>query len=260
MSSVATTLSADEYLREVLEREAVDASAQSPFRALGAEIERFIGPFGGGGLLALYPTGGFERGTANRTGRTIDFLASFSPRLTDPVAALYEGLFDLLERHGHNPVRRDVSISFRLKNAVVDLVPAKREAMGTDVHELWVVPARRVIKTNPAEHVAAIGASGRIEEIRVIKLWRDQVGLDFPSFYLELSVLAALRKRPQGTLSDNVWAALGYLESLFPARSVLDPVNANNIVSDLTAASVKDAIREAAQFARGGRAWSEIIR
>jgi hypothetical protein len=139
-------------------------------------------------------------------------------------------------------------------------VPAKREAMGTDVHELWVASANRMVKTNPTQHIIDVAGSGRIEEIRVIKLWRDQIGLNFPSFYLELSVIAALRKRPLGALADNVWAVLGYLENLFPARSVLDPVNANNIVSDLTDAATKDAVRKAAQFARGGRAWSEIIR
>jgi hypothetical protein len=94
----------------------------------------------------------------------------------------------------------------------------------------------------------------------VLKLWRDQHGLDFPSFYLELSVVAALRRRPAAGLAENVWAVLGYLESLFPARSVLDPVNANNIVSDQLTPAGRDAVRRAAQYCRHGRAWSEIIR
>jgi hypothetical protein len=93
----------------------------------------------------------------------------------------------------------------------------------------------------------------------VLKIWRDEQGLDFPSFYLELSVLAVLKRRPPAGLAENVWAVLGYFESLFPARSVLDPANAVNVVSDLLPPAEKDAIRKAAKYARAGRAWSEII-
>ena len=131
--------------------------------------------------------------------------------------------------------------------------------MITDVHELWLNRLGRMVKTNLTQHVLDTVAGGRREEIRIVKIWRDQQGLDFPSFYLELSVLAALKRRPAGTLAENVWAVFGYLESLFPARSVLDPVNAINIVSDLLGPPEKEAIRKAAQYARAGRAWSEIV-
>jgi hypothetical protein len=131
--------------------------------------------------------------------------------------------------------------------------------MITDVHELWLPGLQKVVKTNLTQHILDTQASGRREEIRVLKIWRDQQGLDFPSFYLELSVIAALKRRPQAALAENVWAIFGYLETLFPARSVLDPVNAVNVVSDLLAPPAKEAIRKAAQYARAGRAWSEIV-
>src|SRR5690606_7329810 len=118
----------------------------------------------------------------------------------------------------------------------------KREAMSGEVHELWISRSKRAIKTSPFAHARHIRESGRIDEIRCLKIWRDQIGLDFPSFYLELSVLAARRNRPQGRLADNVWTVLGYLETLFPARSLLDPFNANNIVSDHMDAAGKDGV------------------
>ena len=52
----------------------------------------------------------------------------------------------------------------------------------------------------------------------------------------------------------------GYLANLFPARSLLDPANANNIVSDQMTAAQRDAVRKAAQYARAGRSWHDIIR
>ena len=64
---------------------------------------------------------------------------------------------------------------------------------------------------------------------------------------------------PKGELAANVWTVFGYLESLFPARSVVDPANANNIVSDLLSPPQRDAIRKAAAFTRAARAWTDIV-
>jgi hypothetical protein len=262
MSSVVktTNVSADAYLRDILVREAVDTGMRSPLRALEAEILSLCKAFGGRKLLEVYPTGAFEKGTANVSGIAIDFLASFSPVINDPTEELFEGLFIALENRGFEPVRRDVSVALMAGDIAVDIVPGKREAMTTDVHELWLNRLGRAAKSNLTQHILDTTAGSRRDEIRVLKIWRDQHGLDFPSFYLELSVIAALRKRPAAGLAENVWAVLGYLESLFPARSVLDPVNANNIVSDQLTAAGRDAVRRAAQYCRNGRAWSEIIR
>jgi hypothetical protein len=252
-------VTADDYLRDVLEREAVDTSLQSPLRTLESEVLRFIRAYAGEKLIAISPTGGFEKGTANMTGRPIDFLASFAPTVREPVQALYEGLFAVLSDRKYEPIRHDTAVAVELKGVIVDIVVGKREAMHSDVHELWVDRSQRSVKTNPSQHVIDTIASGRREEIRTLKIWRDQLDLDFPTFYLELSVLAALRKRQGGGLAENVWTVLGYLETLFPARSVLDPVNANNIVSDHLKPEGKEAVRKAAAYARAGRAWSEII-
>jgi hypothetical protein len=259
MSLGVPPVSADEYLRGILAREAVDSATRSPLRALDGEVLRVLKAVTAGRRMELYPTGAFEKGTANSSGRQIDFLASFAPTTTDTVGHLYGQIFGTLDKLGYEPRRRDVSIAVTLKNVVLDIIPARREAMMSDVHEVWLPRLGKIVKTNLTQHILDIQASGRREEIRVIKIWRDRQGLDFPSFYLELSVIAALRRRPQAALAENVWAVLGYLESLFPARSALDPVNAVNIVSDLIGPPQKEAIRKAAQYARAGRAWSEIV-
>lgn len=253
-------MAADDYLRDVLAREAVDTTENSPYLGLLDDVADYARRLAGGGLLDVHPIGGFETGAANMTGRPIGFLYSFAPTLNDTIKVLYEGLFSMLDRLGYEPERRDVSIGFLYKNVPIDVTPAKREAMSSNVHELWVSRSSKSVKTSPEEHARYMIESRRIEEIRCLKIWRDQIGLDFPSFYLELSVIAALRQRPVGTLADNVWTVFGYLETLFPARSVLDPVNANNIVSDHVSAANKDAIRRAANLARSGKAWSQIIR
>ncbi len=173
---------------------------------------------------------------------------------------VYESLHGALEREGLGPVRRPVALGLLLEGATIDIIPAKRESIGNDIHEIYSSRRETGMKTNLTHHVLDTVESGRRDEIRILKLWRDQHGLEFPSFYLELATIAALRKRPFGELSNNVWHALGYFAQLFVARGTLDPANANNVVSDeLTTAEKLAIARVAAAIRTSGRPWSEIV-
>ena len=92
--------------------------------------------------------------------------------------------------------------------------------MLSEDHSLFRRRANTWTKTNVATHIAYVMYGGCIPEIRVLKLWRNQKGLDFPSFYLELAVIAALRGSG-GTLSQRVSQALTYIrDNLSPSLKV----------------------------------------
>jgi hypothetical protein len=259
MSSVVSYVSPSDYLRAILQREAVDTSTNAPLRQLEAEVQSLCERWAGRYLLEVYPGGAFEKGTANQSGISIDFIVSLLPQTPFLTRQIYESLFLHLERHGLEPERRTVSIGLRLDGATIDIIPAKRESLGNDVQEIYSARRNAAMKTNLNHHVLDVIESGRREEIRVLKLWRDQHELDFPSFYLELSTIAALRRRPLGELADNVWTALGYFEQLFVGRAILDPANANNVVSAEMTTNEKMAIAAAATATRGTRSWAEIV-
>ncbi|WP_421761423.1 hypothetical protein [Devosia sp.] len=260
MSAVVGRVSPSEYLRSILRREAVEEDASSNLRALEGKVDRLCGNWGGRHLLEVYPTGAFEKRMANKSGVNIDFLLSLSPETPFRIAEIYESLAGALKRQGFSPIRRPVSLGINLDGTEIDLIPAKREALSSDVHELHSTSSGFSTKTNLTQHVLDALENSRHEEVRVLKLWRDQNGLDLPSFYLELTSYAALRRRPLGELADNVWMVLGYLESLFVARGVLDPANANNVVSSELTTVAKKRVAQAAAAARAGRPWSEIVR
>ena len=74
----------------------------------------------------------------------------------------------------------------------MDLVPGKRQNALSDDHSLYRRKADTWTKTNVLTHARTVVGAGRADEIRILKLWRNQKGLDLPSFYLELSVIRAL--------------------------------------------------------------------
>ena len=260
MSAVVGRVSPSEYLRSLLRREAVEEGANSNLRALEGKVERLCGAWGGRHLLEVYPAGAFEKRMANKSGVNIDFVLSLSPQTPFRIAEIYESLAGALKRQGLSAIRRPVSLGINLDGVEIDLIPAKRESLSSDVYELHSTLSGLSTKTNLTQHVLDAHESSRHEEVRILKLWRDQNGLDFPSFYLELTTCAALRRRPPGELADNVWMVLGYLESLFVARGVLDPANANNVVSSELTTVAKKRVAQAAAAARAGRPWSEIVR
>jgi hypothetical protein len=155
----------------------------------------------------------------------------------------------------------------------VDLVPGKRQNALSDDHSLYRRKADTWTKTNVFTHARTVVGAGRADEIRIVKLWRNQKGLDFPSFYLELSVIRALAAKPlpgllsynpMPTLSQRVIGVFEYLRDCFPAARIADPANSNNIISeDLTAqekARVSAAAGAAREAAASASSWEDIVR
>jgi hypothetical protein len=160
---------------------------------------------------------------------------------------------------GYSPKRQNVSINIQVSGYKVDLVPAKRQDIYSGDHSLYRRRADTWTKTNVAKHIAYVALSGRTSEIRVIKLWRNQKGLDFPSFYLELTVINALSGQYSGTLSNNVWTVLRYLCDTFPNARVIDPANTNNVISDDLTTAERAKIKAAAEQALKATNWNQIV-
>jgi hypothetical protein len=160
--------------------------------------------------------------------------------------------------NGYTPKRQNVSINIRVNGYDVDLVPAKRQDSFSRDHSLYRRKADTWTKTNVEKHVGLVRISGRLQESRVIKLWRDQKGLDFPSFYLEMTVIATLAGRASGSLSGNVVKVLEYLRDTFPRARVVDPANTNNIISDDLTDNERAKVKATAEQALAGN-WSQFV-
>ncbi|WP_439600652.1 hypothetical protein [Devosia sp.] len=260
MSVATSTVSASDYLRDILARETVRLEAMGAAGRIDGKIAALCHAWGSRDIVDVTPGGGFEKSMANRSGVSLDYVVWIHARADRRIPELYESMFSAFQRLGLAPVRRNVTLALNLGTMVVDLLPAKRLSMISDIHEIYSTRRGIALTTNLHQHVLDSHDAGWQEEVRVLKLWRDQNGLDFPSYYLELATQAALRRRPAGALADNVWAALGFFERLLVPRAMLDPANAANVVSDELTAAQKRSIALAAAAARSGRPWSEIVR
>ena len=253
-----THMTADEYLYAILRREAVDTSATSPVRGVQAILQPILNEWGGMQLRAVHPSGSFAKGTANRSGTDIDLFISLKSDTTNTLKEIYKLLFNKLKEKGYTPKQQNVSVNIRVGGYDVDLVPAKHQGGNSQDHSLYRRRADSWTQTNVQEHIATVTRAGRTLESRVLKLWRNQKHLDFPSFYFELTVIAAL-SGARGTLSQNVWTAFEHLRDRFPNARVVDPANTNNIISDDLSSADKAKIAAAARQALAAPNWNQIV-
>ena len=259
MSVAARSVSASEYLRDILAREAVDRGPGSALAGIDGKIATLCSAWGSRHIIEVTAGGGFAKSMANRSGISVDYVVWIHAQSEHRIIQVYESMFAAFGRLGLAPVRRDVTMALRVGDFTVDLLPVKRLSMISDIHEIYSARRSAAITTNLYQHELDSHDAGWQDEVRILKLWRDQNGLDFPSYYLELAAQAALRRRPAGALVENVWHVLGFLERLLVPRAMLDPANAANIVSDELTAPQKRSIALAAAAARSGRPWSEIV-
>lgn len=251
-------MTADAYLQTILAREAVDTAATSPVRGVQAILQPAINEWGGVQLRMVHPSGSFAKGTANRCGTDIDLFISLKHDTTNALKEIYTTLFDKMKEKGYTPKQQNVSINVRVNGYSVDLVPAKHQGGPSEHHSLYRRRADTWTQTNVMTHIATVTKAGRIAESRIMKLWRNQKQLDFPSFYLELAVIEAL-SGARGTLSQNVWKAFEYLRDRLPNARVVDPANTNNIISDDLSIAEKKTLASAAGEALKATDWNQIV-
>lgn len=252
-------MTAEEYLNGVLAREAVDSSANSPVRGVRQTLLPTLQAWGGTALRSVEPSGSFAKGTANRSGTDIDLFVSLHDTTTTSLSDIYSSLFKALGQAGYNPTRQNVSINIRVGSYDVDVVPAKRQDATSEDHSLYRSRAGTWTKTNVQKHIAHVRQHGRLSESRILKLWRRQKGLDFPSFYVELAVIQALAGLSPSSLDGRVMKSLEYLRDSFVGARFVDPANTNNVISDDLTAAEKLAIKNAAAAAIAAPTWGGIV-
>ncbi|WP_447905146.1 hypothetical protein [Stenotrophomonas sepilia] len=253
-------MTGDHYLNAILAREAVDTSILSPALLAQATLAPVISAWGGALVQSVSPSGSFAKGTANASGTDVDLFISLHPSTPLGLRDIYLRLFNALRNAGYTVRKQDVSLGIHVGSIDVDLVPGKQQTPLTTDHSLYRSRADTWTKTNVQTHIDVVRAAGRQPETRIIKLWRDQNNLNFPSVYLELVVIRALQQNFSASLAERVWAVLQFLSTSLAVARVVDPANGSNVISDDLTLIEKLAIEHTAQVSLTQQTWGGIVR
>ena len=260
MSFVVGTVqdAASEYVAAVVKKYAVGVGAGSPAVRAANELIPALREWAGRYLLDIALSGSYAKGTATSLGTDVDVFISLSDVAGRSVKDIYWSLFRFLADRGLGPQAQNVSVRVASNGVQVDVVPGRVQSRdGSGDHTLYRRKKDSWVQTNVGEHVRLVAGSGRTREIRALKIWRERNRLDFPSFYLELTVMESLRSHVSRTgrrgapagLAGNVRRALEYLANHFLRARVVDPANSNNVISDDLGREEKRVIAVAARKA-----------
>ena len=251
-------ITTEQYAAPIVEKYHVAADTGSPSHRAVDEVIPLLKQWGKQYLLGLTLSGAYAKNTAIGLSSSVDILVALSPVPGMEMKKIFWSLFEFLTDQDLRPHTRNVSIQLKCKGLLVDLIPAcrDRESSGS---VLFDKRTGKAVHTDVAQHIHLIANSGRQQEICALKIWRERNGLDFPSFYLELSVLHALEAERFGQLSDNVLAVLRHLAGHFERTVIRDPANSANIVSEDLSAAEKQAVAKAARNALYDENWKKII-
>ena len=225
-------------------------------------LEPHIRTWANGHLYEVRLSGSFAKGTAITETTDIDIFISLNPTVStcNTLEQVYTTLRDRFTLSGHAAREQNVSIGITHTGLKIDVVAGVQQHVLSTDHSVWKRKAQTWTKTNIDEHVKYVRESGRVADIKAVKIWRKLRGLDFPSFYLELVVIEALKGRPRlvATPAENFVAVMSYLSLEFLTKKINDPANGANVLSDELTQVEKQAIQRAAAVTLRG-SWEEAI-
>ena len=253
-------MTSDEYLQNLIARYNVATGDGTAASNAGNAVYQIVKGWAGQQLREGSYSGSYAKGTAIRGGTDVDIFLSLKSDTSNTLKEIFNGLHSWITQNGYPYARKqNVSIHVVHNGCDVDLVPAVHLGGNTEDHWLYFNKSNRErTKTNVATHIDTVKSSGRINEIILAKVWRKNYGLEFPSFYLELAVIEALKYKRSG-IADHFLAVLDYLSNGFSSARFVDPANTTNIISDDLTVAEKNSIASQAAQSRRQQSWGSIV-
>jgi hypothetical protein len=246
----------DEYLTGILKKYAVNTTGAE---AAGQSIYPTLKNWGGDNLLNAEFSGSLAKGTAVSIGTDADIFLSLSSSVNETLADIYDTLYNAVTNAGYTARKQNVSIGVTCNGYSIDLVPGRRQSQYGNEHSLYVRKISSWTKTDVKKHISYVQNSGRIDEIRLLKIWRQLHNLEFPSFFLEMAVIDSLAYARTGNLATNMLTCLDFIRDNIKTVRYIDPANTNNIVSNDCMATEKATIAAQAASSRAQSNWESIV-
>jgi hypothetical protein len=247
----------DQYIETVLARHTYQPSFALSYAA--DHVIAKLNEWATTNLNRIAFTGSVPKTTAISGTTDLDIFVSLKADTPHSLKEIYDKLYDKANAEGWNPRRQNVSIGISHFGLEIDLVPGRLQSGYTYYHWLWKRKQETWQQTAPEIHVDKVKDSGRTREIRAVKIWRKNHGLDFPSFYLELTVMKALSGCTFTNLASNFLRALNYIATEFPTAAIEDPANTNNMISDDLTQAEKKTIAAQAKASHDAPGWSQTL-
>lgn len=250
-------MTSDQYLRQIINEH--KAPNLSFYDSRLTDVKKEIRNWAGGQLSEIKLSGSCVKKTALKGKADCDLFISLKSNTSNSLSEIYNLLDSHFHNAGYNTRKQNVSIGIKTNGLDIDLVPGKIHTGYKNYHSLYLSKKDSWTQTNIDLHIQNVNNTGRQDEIMLTKIWKDCHNLKFPSIYIELVVIHALKYKNKGQLAKNFWTVLEYLRDSIVSTKFTDPANSNNIISDMIFKYQKEEIQKTAKNSLNEKYWEQII-
>ena len=252
-------MTGDKYLQHIISKHTMLIGKNSSTYKAACEIWPVVEDWSNNYLTKITFSGSYAKGTAVKGGTDVDLFISLKSTVSNSLKEIYNSLYKRLDNDNYHPRKQNVSIGITWNEVKIDLIPAKRQDGHSNDHSIFKNKQQTWTKTNIVKHINKVQYSNRIDEIKLTKIWRNQYKLDFPSIYLELFVIDALHGKHTDQLSKNMMTVLSALAKDLKTKTITDPANTKNIISNDISRVTKQRIASQATNDRNKRYWDDVF-
>lgn len=250
-------MTSDQYLKNIID--VYKAANLTFYDTRLTNVKNEIRKWAGNQLSEIKLSGSCVKKTALKGKADCDLFISLKSDTTNTLSEIYNLLDTHFTSAGYTTRRQNVSIGIKTNGLDIDLVPGKIHSGYKNYHSLYLSKKNSWTQTNIDLHIQNVTTTGRQDEIMLTKIWKDCHNLKFPSIYIELVVIQALKYKNKGQLAKNFMTILEYLRDSFARTKYTDPANTNNIISDMIYKYQQEEIQKAAKSSLNEQYWEQII-
>lgn len=246
--------STNSYLQNLLKSQDLKPEQERTLQVHKEEVASFLRAEFGDDPIIKY-AGSREKGTMIRDNYDLDIVCYFPSTDTRSLKEIRGDVSDHLNKKYVMEDKASAERILSLKGSTtphgyhIDVVPGRFIEGSSDVflHLAGEGDKERLL-TNLKTHINYISKSGCVPVIRLAKIWAHRNHIDVKTFVLELFVVDALSgSRTKDNLKISFLKVLEVMKDRFAVAQLIDPANANNIVSRLVSATSKAAVVRAAE-------------
>lgn len=254
------------YLLQILQK--YQARNLTDYSFAISQLKSTIQTWASSCFVEIKDSGSRAKGTAISLASDVDYLVSLTSGCNENsggLKSIYDSLYDKLSSNYTNTRKQNVSVRININGLEVDITPARKQTGSIHDHWLYVSKSSTRKQTNIQKHIIDVSRSGRTNEIKLIKIWRELNKLDFPSIYLEYLLINNIllnKSSDISNLGNNVWHVFTELAKDYDnplSARIVDPANSTNILSDLLSQTEKNKIISLAKIALSKSDWNQIV-
>lgn len=192
--------------------------------------------------IRVYYAGSYAKNTGMRNHLDLDLVTRFPSNPYYNTKDCYELVYSVLRRNKWQPRRKNAAI--RISNLSLpgnttlehaDIVP-EQQISNSQYCYLWLNKENKSLKTSVHQHIEEVKKLGMYDLIRLLKYWKYQHKLPYPSFILEQCLIKWAKDEPRNASQDiiiRLQTHIDYVARKIKNIQLVDPANpSGNIITN----------------------------